>query len=283
MGLLTQKDVRIYRGWFKEMAKLRGIPVKYRYVTSADILLHAEIEPTLSDPINMDIIFETNPRTNTLKKIGWVSENPNDKPYIAMLPYDSPNLTVEARIEMDTIDAIPTSPTKIFRVTTINSLLEYPDCWVCTIAPVFQTEPPKLDYDQSNYNYITETKTEGTIQYPLVQVQYDYSLSMVIGTDDSFTVYLIDSTTGSPYKSKVGDSVCMAIKSPTGHQVINKIVPVEKEHVESAVFSFDKSDTVGFAPGVYSYDVMLKDISGNIIPIIPKSDFTFIEKLGELH
>ena len=38
MGLLTQKDARLFRGFFKEMARLRGIPVTYRYAEEVDKL-----------------------------------------------------------------------------------------------------------------------------------------------------------------------------------------------------------------------------------------------------
>ena len=156
MGFLTKEDATLYRGWFKEMARLRGLPIKYRYVKEFNETIHAEIYPEdLSDPIDIDVIYEENPRVNTLKRIGWVSEDPNDKPYIMMFPFDTPHLTVEARIEIPPYKEID-NRSNIFKVTAIHTLLEYPDCWICTIVPVISTDKPKVDYRDSNYNYIKD-------------------------------------------------------------------------------------------------------------------------------
>lgn len=160
MGLLTQNDSKLYRGWFKEMAYLRGFRIKYQYVIEDKVSIHSEITPTrLSDPIDIDVIYEDNPKKNTLKNIGWVSENPNDKPYIMMFPYDTPNITTEARIQIPpTVENVEFSKCKEFRITSITTLMEYPDCYICTIVPVFQNEEVKDNYSDSNFNYISENK-----------------------------------------------------------------------------------------------------------------------------
>lgn len=156
MGLLTQQDATLYRGWFKEMARLRGIPIIYRYVIEMDDTIHGELHPhKLSDPIHLDVIFEENPKVKTLRRIGWVSESPDDKPYIMMFPFDTPNLTMEARVEIPMIDAIHNRP-RMFKVTSINQLIEFPDCLVTTVVPVVDTKPSKPDYHESNNNYITD-------------------------------------------------------------------------------------------------------------------------------
>lgn len=153
MGLLTKKDARLFRFFFKEMAKLRGISVKYRYVEDTETTIHAEFESKLSEPIDMDIIFNENPSVNTLKTIGWVSENPDDKPYIAQIPFDAPFLSTECEIEIPPFLEIASRCRK-FKITSINTLLEYPDCWTCTLAPIFDNAPVKDNYDETNYNYV---------------------------------------------------------------------------------------------------------------------------------
>ena len=117
----------------------------------------------LSDPIDMDIIFETNPKTAVLKQIKWVSEFPNDKPYIAILPYDAPNLCTECTIAIHPIDNLNETPRE-FKITSINTILEFPESWTCTVAPIFDTLPdtPKNDYDSSNFNYIDASKSTNT-------------------------------------------------------------------------------------------------------------------------
>lgn len=70
MGLLTKDDSTLYRNFFKEMAYLRGISVKYSYPVDIDTSIHGEIRPiNMSTSIDIDIIFEENPSVSTLKTI----------------------------------------------------------------------------------------------------------------------------------------------------------------------------------------------------------------------
>ena len=93
MGLLTQNDSTIFRSYFKEMAKLIGIRVLYQYPIDMNFTIYAEEVPKgFSEEIELDIIFDENPKVTTLRKYGWVSELPEDKPYMAALPFDTKNL-----------------------------------------------------------------------------------------------------------------------------------------------------------------------------------------------
>ena len=150
MGELTRKDSTIFRGFFKEMARLRGIRVKYQYPIDMNFTIYAEENPKgFSEEIMIDIIFNENPKITTLRKYGWVSETPEDKPYIAELPFDAKNLCKGCRITM--LSPAPISSERVFVVTDIQANLEFPDSWVCKLAPVFfnKTED-KLDYTDKN-------------------------------------------------------------------------------------------------------------------------------------
>lgn len=155
MGLLTKKDTKIFREFFKEMAYLRGISVKYQYPIWGDdesVSIHGEITPEYSRPIDMDIIFDENPRVDTLNKIGWISEYPDSKPVIAVLPFDAPSLATKCIISIPPFEEINSRARK-FEVTSINTILEYPDSWTCTLAPIFDNDEPRTDYEDTNYNY----------------------------------------------------------------------------------------------------------------------------------
>jgi hypothetical protein len=122
------------------------------YPVIENVTIYSEIQNEFSAPEDMDIFFEENPKVSTLKQIGWVSENPDDKPYIAMLPLDAPHLQTKCRILIPPIgQAIPG---RWFEITSIHSNLEYPDSYTCTLAPVFESDEPKLDHSETNYNYI---------------------------------------------------------------------------------------------------------------------------------
>lgn len=181
MGLLTKDDSKLYREWFKEMARLRGIRVIYRYAVFTSETIHSEFNSCYSEPIDIDVIFDTNPRASTLKKIGWVSESPDDKPYIVYLPYDLPHLNTESVIDIPpeiderTLNDIvsdhhgkPPMRPRRFKVTTINQLIEFPDCWICTLAPVFDTEDVDNNYESTNFNFIENPKEDGNIKLGLI-------------------------------------------------------------------------------------------------------------------
>jgi hypothetical protein len=158
MGKLTRQDSTIFRKWFKEMAMLRGISVIYKYPIDMSFSLYAEEDPRgFSEDIPMNIIFEENPKMSTLRKYGWISEVPEDKPYIAQLPFDAKNLCKGCRIIIPS--PFPLSPGRTFVITEITGNLEFPDNWVCKLAPVFHDKPKQpSNYEDTNYNFIKTKK-----------------------------------------------------------------------------------------------------------------------------
>lgn len=158
LGLLTNSDAKLYQGWFKEMAKLRGITIQYQYVIASDSTIHGEVNPMrLSDPITLDVIFETNPKMKTLRNIGWVSETNEEKPYLMMFPFDTPHISNEARVRIAP-DVQAIKDQKEFKITSINTNMEYPDCYICTVVPVLQSEAIKDNFEDTNFNYIKFSK-----------------------------------------------------------------------------------------------------------------------------
>lgn len=152
MGLLTSEDSTLMRQFFKEMAALRGIAVDYIYPVSEDVSIHGQIFPNFSSIEKLNIIFESSPKIKTLKNYGWVNENPNDKPYIAYLPYDTPFIQTKARVKIYPIGSGKDG--KWFEITDISESIEYPDAFICRLAPAFMSKSEKTEYEQSNNNYI---------------------------------------------------------------------------------------------------------------------------------
>lgn len=152
MGLLTRNDSTIFRHYFKEMAKMIGINVIYQYPIDMQFSIYAEENPKgFSEEIKMDIIFEENPKVTTLRKYGWISNLDEDKPYMATLPYDAKNLCKGCRITI--VPSEPLASKNVFVITDIKANLEFPDSWVCKLAPVFfnkQTEKLKEYKDKNN-------------------------------------------------------------------------------------------------------------------------------------
>lgn len=137
MGLLTDKDSTVFRSWFKEMCKLHGFRVGYQYPLGTTKTIHSEPNMPMSIPIDLDIVFNENPTLDTLRKHGWVTEIGEQKPVVAQVPYDTPNLQRYSRIIIPPVGTIIDA--RIFEVTAISTILEYPDCWTVRLAPVYKT------------------------------------------------------------------------------------------------------------------------------------------------
>ena len=146
MGELFKQDATIYRKFFKEQAKLLGIHAQYMYPIGLEFDLHGQESPQgYSQPIEMDIIFDQSPKLRTLRKLGWVSEDKSDKPYLIQLPYDAPNLQKGCLVVLPT--PLPLLPSRVFKITDITVDQILPDSWYCKVAPKIDTRDTLTGHD----------------------------------------------------------------------------------------------------------------------------------------
>ena len=183
MGLLTQKDSTILRNYFKEMAKLRGFTVTYIYPVAENTTIHGQILPEFSSEYTLDIVFESNPKIKTLKNYGWVSENNEDNPSIAYLPYDTPNIQTKARLKLQSIGT--NKDGKWFEITDIHESFEYPDAYICKLAPVYKTKKYKKDYSETNNNYLESDNQPDEATRHIKEINKDIDKTL-IHKDDNF-------------------------------------------------------------------------------------------------
>ena len=161
MGLLNRDDARIHRAYFQEMTKLIGIQVLYQYVIKQELTIHSEDNSTLSQPIQLDILFDENPSQKTLNRMGWVSElGRDDNPIVINVPYNTPNLTVNARITIESTDGIKRP--RVFKITQIQADLEYPEAFTCMVAPVYDQLEQRNQYTLVNHEKINEDMSKRT-------------------------------------------------------------------------------------------------------------------------
>lgn len=164
MGLLNRDDATIFRKYFSEMCKLIGQSIGYQYVTKRDYTIHSEENFEYSQPIRLDVLFDENPTVDTLNRIGWVSEINNMKPIIINMPYNTPNLTVGARVMISSVDGV--ARPRLFRISKIASDIEYPDAYTCAAVPVFDQEVQKNQYTLVNSEKISEDASNRTPEEP---------------------------------------------------------------------------------------------------------------------
>lgn len=160
MGLLNRRDAKIFRGYFNEMVKLIGQSVGYQYVVEKNLSIHSEDNSTLSMPIRIDILFDENPQVDTLNRLGWVSEVNGQKPIVINMPYNTPNLTVNARVIIESVDGV--ARPRVFKITKIVSDLEFPDAFTCAIVPIFDQYIQKNQYTLVNHEKINQEESNRT-------------------------------------------------------------------------------------------------------------------------
>lgn len=160
MGLLNRQDAKIFRGYFNEMVKLIGQSVAYQYVVKKELTIHSEDNSLLSAPIRIDILFDENPQVDTLNRLGWVSELNQQKPIVINMPYNTPNLTVNARVTIESVDGV--ARPRVFKITQIASDLEFPDAFTCAIVPVFDQYVQKNQYTLVNHEKINQDESDRT-------------------------------------------------------------------------------------------------------------------------
>ena len=161
MGLLIDDDANLFKGFFKEMCKLRGIRGKYQYIMSSkEYTIHSELKVTYSEPLLVDMIFEEYPKQRTLRRHGWFSEDKKDDvPYVAHIPYDVP------KVEKGCLIWIPAGATNVFkpfRIEDISTIIEFPASLTVKLAPYIQdTTPDSYEtYHDTNTNYLRSEEGE---------------------------------------------------------------------------------------------------------------------------
>ena len=160
MGLLNRADSTIFRQYFNEMVKLIGQSVGYQYVVKRDMTIHSEDNSELSVPIRIDVLFDENPTVDTLNTLGWTSELGTQQPIVVNVPYNTPKLTVNARITIESVDGVQRP--RVFKITKIVSDLEFPDAFTCAIVPVFDQYKQKNQYTLVNTEKISQEEGERT-------------------------------------------------------------------------------------------------------------------------
>lgn len=160
MGLLNRKDSRIFRQYFKEMVKLIGQSVGYQYIVERQYTIHSEDNSTLSAPIRIDVLFDENPKVDTLNRLGWASELNEQRPVVVNMPYDTPNLSINARLIIESVDGTPRP--RVFKITQIESDLEFPDAYTCAAVPVFDQYVQKNQYTLVNHEKINQDESPRT-------------------------------------------------------------------------------------------------------------------------
>lgn len=142
-GLLINKDIKLYRTWFKQMTALHGINCKYRApLKNKEYDIHGDLQTGYKPEIIVGCIFEEHPDQKSLKKAGWVAEL-QEGSSIIHVPYDLPDLQVGALFEVPS--GLDNGKGRLFRVISMSNIMIYPASIACEIALEYESvDEPRL-------------------------------------------------------------------------------------------------------------------------------------------
>lgn len=158
-GILLTPDIKLHRGYFREMVRLLGIQVLY-YQPKDDKTYteYTELISRYEKPLYIGCIFDEHPTQQTLKKIGWFAEG-QESASLIHVDYDLPGL------QQGALFAIPSGlddgKARLFRVIKLENGIVYPASMMCMIVPEYETTFSSSQYEHNHDNFNLLSQSEG--------------------------------------------------------------------------------------------------------------------------
>ena len=139
MNNLIGSDIQLMRDRYDEALHLQGLPCKYQFPNIAESNTQGEpLIDSYSEPEDIWIFLDENPKVSTFKRFGWVVENNENLPFLVHCSWNLPN------VQKDSIFRIcgqyANIPDRIFRTTEVRYDLQCPDHLVCAIVPCYEDQ-----------------------------------------------------------------------------------------------------------------------------------------------
>lgn len=152
--LLNPTNIKLQRGYFKEMVRLLGIQVIYRAPRENKRYDgHGELDSFFYEPLRVGCIFDEHPVEKTMRKLGWNAELAEGSSIIHV-PYDLFRLQKGALFIVPS--ALDDAKGRLFRVNEMSTIAVYPASVACQIAPVWESafEPSQLEHEDNDFNLL---------------------------------------------------------------------------------------------------------------------------------
>ena len=158
--LISEKNLKLHRFYFKQAVRLIGVNVKYRAPRKGKKYNgYGELDTFFVDPIDVGIIFEEHPNIWTMRKLGWDSELQEGESLVHV-PYDLKDLQSGGMFEVPS--GLDDSQPRRFRILKMRTSLIYPSEVVCHIAPLFTStyDATSNNYSGGNFNLLKDGDEE---------------------------------------------------------------------------------------------------------------------------
>lgn len=147
---MNSNEHNLWELYITEATKLHGQKCKLYLIEEKVKDLNHDPNVTYKDPIDFNILFESNPKP-ILKKMGWYIED-DDLPYVAYLTsyankHDRIELRKETKISIPNIQGISEFTISDIRGSKINPLF-----WICKLVPYrYNVDNPRVDLHPDDY------------------------------------------------------------------------------------------------------------------------------------
>lgn len=136
---LIGDDILIMRKRYDEALQMQGIPAKYQFPLMPDTNEQGEtVIDSYSDPEDVYIFFDGNPKVKTLRRYGWVVENDDQLPLLIHCSFNMKHM------QKDCIFTFSGQYTdlkeRVFRVQDITYDIQAPDHLICKVIPVYDKQ-----------------------------------------------------------------------------------------------------------------------------------------------
>lgn len=171
MGSLYGKDIKKYKRYFNESAKLLGIDVEYRYIVERNTEKQSgeSVYSKLSQPIIQSVIIEQgNPKIDSLKQLGWFTDTEKEQ-ILVDFSVDTPNLQEGCRFTIISNDN--EEQRKEYVIKKLSTEAIYTTCIKCLCEPILENESTynkglvtygqqDILSDDENYSFINAGKEQ---------------------------------------------------------------------------------------------------------------------------
>ena len=136
---LIGNDILLMRARYDEALNMQGIKAIYQFPNMPDTNTQGEaVIDSYSDPEEVYIFFDGNPKVKTLRRYGWVVENDDQLPLLIHCSFNLKNMQKDCLFKFS--GQYTDLKERVFRVQDITYDIQAPDHLVCKVIPVFEKQ-----------------------------------------------------------------------------------------------------------------------------------------------
>lgn len=154
--LLNEKNIKLWRKYFEQFLKLRGLKVLFRAPREnlKQYNTYGELDARYHPPVETMCIYDEHPTQKTMRKLGWDAQL-SDNTTLIHVPYNLEGVQAGALFIIPS--GLDNAPPATFRVARLSTISIYPAAISCELAPEWENTMEAnqvTDFGKSNFNVL---------------------------------------------------------------------------------------------------------------------------------